>query len=611
MDGHSRNDTKRSINLTINSRHEDIYDCTVAAYAEDTPVEVMSGYKLKIMEHIQTAPLAEELANPDWHQNLVLQGRLRQLADEHDLEFPEVRMKTIPDIHRLSKEDRHAFETALFRDTLRSFHETHHYHSYADELSLSWEDSGKPVLTGKNPLNIQVSFSHTDRDCICAVGHGPQGCDLEVVQPRTMEKWIALLGSNGAQCIAKINNGRIDNDTSGTIVWSIKEALIKSDLKSEMSVDSISSKGDLIIFNTMDAATRIITFSDSGLISDEEQHVISLLCGSRNMDNSVSSDPQQSGNGAHSYREQGPDGEIIFCHEKVVKFKDVRKNDKTVPLSVYADWMGELREIVLQDNQSDLLHYLSDGTFGMVTNNSWIELSGDVRALDIVEGRIWIDSIEGNYKSTINLKYEWFRTGNNGRKEKVAKGYLQTSWVRITGIATVALEPFPAELHKFFWQLNGSARQSSVHNDQDVVVPIDSKDQGSVALAEIFSQDYASSEEDSNLIGNIYFSNYYSWVSRTFMDYFYRTTDHSDKVERDIFEKIKIAKIEMNHLREAMPYDTIRVRLFVKGNKEVFDTLAFSIYKVESNSGEQKIAFGELDLSTVRRQGNRILAINE
>ena len=59
---------------------------------------------------------------------------------------------------------------------------------------VGWRDDGKHMLVGAGAGDIQLSLAHDGSHCLCAVGSGHQGCDIESVAARSREEWLRLLG---------------------------------------------------------------------------------------------------------------------------------------------------------------------------------------------------------------------------------------------------------------------------------------------------------------------------------------------------------------------------------------------------------------------------------
>ncbi|MCI5126690.1 MAG: hypothetical protein D3925_19975 [Candidatus Electrothrix sp. AR5] len=104
----------------------------------------------------------------------------------------------------------------------------------------------------------------------------------------------------------------------------------------------------------------------------------------------------------------------------------------------------------------------------------------------------------------------------------------------------------------------------------------------------LLQQQFLTSREDSNLIGNIYFSNYYSWQARVRDRYF--ATRLPDISSGDFV----CVHAEVHHLQEAMPFEIIEVSMYLY---ELFGegfTFYFEYYSVSEHGARlRKLAHGE------------------
>jgi acyl-CoA thioesterase FadM len=101
---------------------------------------------------------------------------------------------------------------------------------------------------------------------------------------------------------------------------------------------------------------------------------------------------------------------------------------------------------------------------------------------------------------------------------------------------------------------------------------------------------FLTSTEDSNLVGNIYFSNYYSWQARIRDHYLFTLLP-------DIFQQhdkgeFSCVHAEVCHLQEAMPFDTIEVSMYMQELFEEGFTLYLEYYSISKQGEKRKLAHG-------------------
>jgi enediyne polyketide synthase len=112
---------------------------------------------------------------------------------------------------------------------------------------------------------------------------------------------------------------------------------------------------------------------------------------------------------------------------------------------------------------------------------------------------------------------------------------------------------------------------------------------------------------DSNLVGNIYFANYSKWLGRNRDSYFYSILSDYYK---GIGEKGEFLCVNCNidHLGEAMPFDTILVKMFLEKIYENGMDLNFEFYKEQKSQKIQKLAFARQRIVWSKRIENKIIS---
>jgi enediyne polyketide synthase len=97
---------------------------------------------------------------------------------------------------------------------------------------------------------------------------------------------------------------------------------------------------------------------------------------------------------------------------------------------------------------------------------------------------------------------------------------------------------------------------------------------------------------DSNLVGNLYFSNYAMWMAKLREAYFFSL---APELFRGSGEEgvLKCVRCNIDHLREGMPFDTIHVSMSLKALFDKGADLYFEFFKQEPNGQKIKLAFGD------------------
>jgi acyl-CoA thioesterase FadM len=97
--------------------------------------------------------------------------------------------------------------------------------------------------------------------------------------------------------------------------------------------------------------------------------------------------------------------------------------------------------------------------------------------------------------------------------------------------------------------------------------------------------------EDANLVGNVYFANYYVWQGRMRDQYFHDlVTAASAGIEP--YGELRCVFSRVDHTAEAMPFDRIKVKMYLTAVFERGIRLYFEYYRVAGDT-YTKLAYGE------------------
>ncbi len=105
--------------VILHGREGRQYNSTVFALDEDGRViEKLDGYQLRILEHHDDYPTAEELADPSQRDERLLRRELSSRADAFKVTVPEASLVHLPGLHGLSAAQRHQRELPVFAKTV-------------------------------------------------------------------------------------------------------------------------------------------------------------------------------------------------------------------------------------------------------------------------------------------------------------------------------------------------------------------------------------------------------------------------------------------------------------------------------------------------------------
>ena len=131
------------------------------------------------------------------------------------------------------------------------------------------------------------------------------------------------------------------------------------------------------------------------------------------------------------------------------------------------------------------------------------------------------------------------------------------------------------------------------------------KDLQNIPLLE--EETFSTTIEDSNLVGNIYFSNYAKWLGRTIDLYFYKIIPEYYKKGNEEFVCLGC---NIDYLGEAMPFDKIRVRMYLDGLYQYGMDLHFEFFLVEDSQIKRKLAYARYSAIWAKWENQSMRAIN-
>ncbi len=295
----------------------------------------------------------------------------------------------------------------------------------------------------------------------------------------------------------------------------------------------------------------------------------------------------------------GPQGQRAFNFNFPVTFRETANPSRTIYFSQYFDWIGKLREYIIHPIYQDLVKLFSSGKWGAVTNYAEAGIISHAESGDIIQGRVWLDRISGKEQSTLEFCFEWWKILPDGGSDLIATGKTATTWVAVRGHGIVEVQPMPEFARNFFSKLLPPSRSGdATRNPSESIKKADFGNQlyqesagplkGSSLLKE---ESIQTSLEDANLVGNIYFANYYKWQGRTRDNFFKKIAPEFYIGEKG--GEWRCVHSKVNHINEAMPFDRIVVRMHRKAVFERGVELYLDYFRVNPDGKHQKLGYGE------------------
>ena len=288
----------------------------------------------------------------------------------------------------------------------------------------------------------------------------------------------------------------------------------------------------------------------------------------------------------------------VFVIRTPLYFKDAQNLSRGVYFANYFLWMGKTREAATYPIMAPMAAQLVTGKWGLVTNSSSVEVLGEATSGDVVETHFWMGRVFDSNNSTFDLFYDWRKLEADGSQTRLAKGKMRASWVRILDHGLVTPEPLPDYFDDFVAKMQPPSGEPMVF--EAVAEPMKQLDWGTVSYratpgprpGHVLSvRDIQTSLDDANSVGNVYFSNYGRWQGIVRDQFFY---DLAPEYFRGIGEKGELVAThsDVEHLREAMPFDTIQVEMRMTVLAEQGAELRFAYYRLNSDGSYTKLAVG-------------------
>jgi acyl transferase domain-containing protein/NAD(P)-dependent dehydrogenase (short-subunit alcohol dehydrogenase family)/acyl-CoA thioesterase FadM/acyl carrier protein len=580
--------------------------------------ERLSGYRLKILKHHEDYPTVADLLRPDERDTRQLQNRLAELAAKLRLKIPDICVSYIPGLHDLPRDQRRARELPLLDQTLQGWAERND--ADTSRLKIQWQPSGKPEVWESDPP-AGISLAHDNRYCLVAAASRPLGCDLAPVTHRTPQQWEGLLGPFGRDLIDGQPAGD-ELNRRGSALWAAREVLQKLNVNKPLSIEFEIPADDSILFacTTNQGLIKILTLRT--VLTRGRERVLAMSVADSPAALTADEAPavDYPGYGALFNRqhykiiEGGPQGQGIFVYRFPVTFMPAGQLSRHVYYSHYLFWAGEAREASAWPVLKKIADQFATGQWGGVTNFADLKILGEATTHDLIEVWLWASSNGGPQNSVLDLTFDFRKVLPTGGYERLAWLDQQTTWVRLLDHGVARVEPYPDYYGTFLNDM--LPKYEAPNTPEPLLEPLkalfeheDERYQyrapaGPIVEPALLSQQMETSLEDANIVGNIYFANYYAWQGRVRDRYFYELIPEYFQGTGDKGELICL-NCRVDHLREAMPFDRIEVRMALKALKECHATLYFEYFKSHPDGRPLKLATGKQEVVWVRRDAHK------
>lgn len=281
----------------------------------------------------------------------------------------------------------------------------------------------------------------------------------------------------------------------------------------------------------------------------------------------------------------------------VASFEDANTPGRRVGLARMARWMGRARELAFSPVAAALVAALAKGQHGLVTNGTQLVLTGACTALDRIESRLWLARFDD---PSGEIGFEFHRVAADGSTEPVAAGRQRFTWVRILDHGVVAAEPLPPALRRFFDELRGPP---DTPVGEGVVSPrLELGDVVADEVArEVAHERFATTREHANLVGNIYWANYFEWAAAVLDRLVFAA---APELARAGAGEAQITSLSVEHTREAMPFDRVRAALVARAVRERGAALDVHFFRETPGGDRTRLAAGRMEVAWLMPGGS-------
>jgi acyl-CoA thioesterase FadM len=296
----------------------------------------------------------------------------------------------------------------------------------------------------------------------------------------------------------------------------------------------------------------------------------------------------------------------------IVSFREIRPPAQTLGGSAVAYWMGHLREAGGIDIADEMIADFTSGAYGMVTNHSNVAMISRVKCLDRIDGHLWFTRLHGPSDSSIDIEYEWHNVLADGRTVPVARASMTMSWVKKLTHGRIEPAPLPAYWRAFLATRIDDRRSAPLDAAEPAAAqtatfsiespPIYVARPGRGPRPVLHRQTFETSNCASNLVGNVYFAEYYGWQDAVLDAYMHRLRKLTSGRSAD-GEGLHCLHEDVRHLREAMPFDTVETVMTLNALHRDGLQLGFEHYRLEPDRTRVKLAVGSASYGWVSRAG--------
>lgn len=285
----------------------------------------------------------------------------------------------------------------------------------------------------------------------------------------------------------------------------------------------------------------------------------------------------------------------VFEYTFIPTFKESSNLDKSVYFTHYLVWTGKVRELALAEIGVRLASDFSSGQWGLVTNWADLKVVGETFSYQPLLAVFRIGKV---YQSVIPLSCEFYKLVDD-KLQIVAVVSQETTWVEIIGHGKVKPAMFPEYLAQylektrqrtetlFIKQKPKGSFSDSIAKTNYFKTPFLP---GGLPVAD--STTFLTTLEDANLVGNVYYANYFIWQGRL-RDQFVNKIAPQYLCGTGKQGAFICTYAHLDYLRDAMPFENIIVTFSFQEITNIEVVLRFEYFRDTDKGNKEKLAVGE------------------
>jgi enediyne polyketide synthase len=566
-------------------------------------LEKLTGYWLRVISERPAYPLAAELAEIETRD----EERLRSILDcalpskaRQQIGVALGRMRA----HSLPRPVRHLQLRPIFDRAMRARFQT-------DQTAiLNWSSTGKPYIENTAATGLDVSIAHDDTTCLCVVGGGPVGCDWLPIQTRSREDWRGLLSDARMPLLDALVEAGDSTDVAGSRIWCAIEAVRKATQAGDVELTLARRRQDVVFLRAVNLPAMPLVFTQPAQLTCPPPRMIALVVAGLEPEAEPVIEGINPAWHCVSVTEDGPQGQPVQQMRFLVSFQEASGLTRRVPVSRYQFWMGKMRELVTSSQVPQLVAQIATGKWGLVTNWADVRMLGEATANDVIQMRFWTMPARG---AEVEFCCDFWKMLPGDQFERLAFARQKATWVRLVGHGHVAPEDLPVYLAEYIERMGPRTAlanglpvlpESLAFLQRPTAAPSIERLGSPVLIRDTIQ----TSSVEANLVGNIYFANYFAWQERLRDLFLHRVAPEFCRGAGPPGEWLGLHG-RVDYLREAMPFDRIEVTLSARSIEDNRTALGFEYFKLLPNGALEKLSVGRQEVVWIERDAKGVPSV--